>query len=194
MIVEINKFDIQRKIQDFNLYTTKRHETYAKVYGLFLKSEGTAKSLTGFRSVPDFEKFNFEELKYYFEKNEIPLASVKFILDKWDDNRSSSAEEMKAFYDQWFVGKAIRSYSDAKNEYLLSRLYLSDEVTQICDKLSFIIGTYCANLELFYDKNFPTQEKSAIAKELRRAEEEITSLIESLKIAMQKEMAIGYYT
>jgi len=47
-ILEFNKFDLQRKIHDFSLFTTKMHETYQNVFSLFLIAEGDVGHLMGF--------------------------------------------------------------------------------------------------------------------------------------------------
>lgn len=55
--MERMKYDFNRYAEDFNLYTTKRHESYLKIHQALLDAESQVLQLRGFIQIPDFSKY-----------------------------------------------------------------------------------------------------------------------------------------
>ena len=65
ILVETEKFDFQRKLQDTNLYSSQKHEIYRRLYKLLLISTARIEDLIGIKEVINFSKLKLEELKKY---------------------------------------------------------------------------------------------------------------------------------
>lgn len=193
-ILDYNKFDLQRKIHDFSLFTTKMHETYQKVFYLFLIAEGNTAQLMGARRRPDYKTMGERELGYALKKNyDLPDVAIEKFTKDWDDKKKSKDDELKKFLDRWEIQQARNSISDAKNEFLTSRLFISDEVNTTLEELVPPLVRYVFNAECLRNPDFPHENRKALAGEMQQDDLLIKTLIVKLKLQMQSELKKGYY-
>jgi len=191
-ILELNKFDLQRKMHDFSLYTTKKHEIYPKLYQLFLLADGRLGELRGFQSKYDFKTLNAEQIIYILKTEyEIPEVSYQKYLTDWDARKESFIDDFIDFMRRVEFQRANRAIIEAKNNALLYDLYLSNEVSEKLLKLSGLLRSYLVDAE--HVKDFIGPERTALAQEMAHTEEEITKLILEIKSIMQSELKKGYY-
>ncbi|WP_440960437.1 hypothetical protein ACN6KS_21305 [Paenibacillus nitricinens] len=194
LIIEQNKFDIQRKMHDFSLYTTKRHEIYTKLYSLFMTAQGSVASMWGYRQIPDFAKFNAEELKKYLLENDVIEEKMIYFLNNWEfSERRETAKEIQKLYNNIEIMKARKEVIKTHNEHLYSRLYLSDTVSDICGRLSTGLRQICNDLEEIFNDEIPNRDKVDVRRELNAKLDRVSEEMIELKEHMQKELAIGYY-
>lgn len=79
LTAEAEKFNYQRKIQDFSLYTTKKHEKYIKIYEFALETKskiynfhiGTESKENKLRSISD----SFTNFKNYYDSSKLYLTN-----------------------------------------------------------------------------------------------------------------------
>lgn len=50
-------------IQDFNLYTSKKHEKYPELYKLIMVADGDIKGLRGMKITLSFQEFGKEDIR-----------------------------------------------------------------------------------------------------------------------------------
>ncbi len=194
-IMEFNKFDIQRKIQDFNLYTVKKHEVYLTLYRLFHEADGYARGMYGLRHVPDYKNHTSSEISKILDESEVGEERKKYFLERWESRyeNSSIVDEFSKLMDRIRVNMADEQQKKAHNEWIYSKLYLSENVDELCSELSNLLWQVCWDLHTYYDQNVPGQDKVEPMKSIKENNEKISSLLVELKNEMQKELSIGYY-
>lgn len=188
-ILEFNKFDLQRKMHDFNLFNTKKHEVYPKLYELILMAEGKLFSLQGFRQVPDYIRMNVEELERSLKLNYgFDDVDLKWILENWESDKENVFEELKKLLRRVEIGNARSAVYDAQNFYLLSRLYLTEEIFISQNKLFEKMLHYVIDIE--HLGNADTADRIAMRKSIDENKELIKQLVkksgELLKGELQK--------
>lgn len=194
LIIEQNKFDIQRKMHDFSLYTTKRHEMYSKLYSLFMTAQGSVGSMWGYRQVPDFSKYKLEELHKYLLENNVSDEKVTYYMSNWDfPERRETAKEVQKLYDTLELAKAKRDAIKTHNEHLYSRLYLSEPVSNICGNISLRLRQVCDDLDEIFNDEIPGRDRVEVRKGITTKLDLINEEMLQLKSHMQKELSIGYY-
>ncbi|GAV11334.1 hypothetical protein [Paenibacillus sp. NAIST15-1] len=196
LLVEANKFDIQRKMYDFNLYTTKRHETYMKLYNLFLEASSRVSRFQGIRQIPDFKNFSNEVIAEYLRRFNLSESEWLTIAENWNNGTDPYlVKKVESYYNINEVREMEAAYVKAKNEYLLTRLYLSKKVESICLILSSKLTEALLELEEIYDINYIEQDINLTEsrKNLRKIHDDINLHSLELKDEMQKELSIGYY-
>ena len=147
----------------------------------------------GLRSVPDFLSINSKQLEYFFNKYEIPEVMVEEYIVNWDQTKLERLQDLKDFINRYEIGNARSAWIDAKNEYLLSRLYLSNEVIEICDNMSRAIGSYLIDVESIYDRDFPHEERKRVSESIQKNELIIDTSILKLREQMIEEIGVGNY-
>jgi hypothetical protein len=192
-ITEFNKFDMQRKFQDFTLFTTKRHEAYVVLYDLYLTAEGMSRGLMGFRQVPDYIRYNAKELEHSLKARGLSQVKIEQFVESWDNEKEHKVDELKEYIQSFEIRSAMDAATAVSNKYLISRLYLSDEVSTICETLTKAIRGYNFDLENFYDKNYPIEERRRVRESMSKNETQIEQSLQELKEQMQKELSVGYY-
>ncbi|KGE17552.1 hypothetical protein [Paenibacillus wynnii] len=129
------KFDLQKKIHDYSLYSVKRHEIYPQLFKLLLIAEGNIRSLFGFRRVLTFEEFNKADIKIFMEGREVVEGKQELILSLWDNQKNNAIEELKAYLKVLDIQDARKSLVEAKNYLLFSELFLSENVALKSDEV-----------------------------------------------------------
>ena len=80
-INEQQKFDYQRWMTDFGLFTQKKHEAYAELYKLILIADGSLERLSGFRSVPSFNEYTRADMEKYLGDQHIVEGFIPQLVD-----------------------------------------------------------------------------------------------------------------
>lgn len=193
-ITEFNKFDLQRKLSDFNLYTVKKHDIYVELFDLFMRADGHTGGLMGYRSVPDYKKYTAKQLEYSLEKLGFPAHDIEEFTTNWDEEKDYKFEKLKAYIQRYEISSARNIIIEAKNKFLLSRLYISTEVDEILSALSSTLNLYVLDVEFLLEENLDAVDRIVIRESKDTNEKIIIESLTKLKEQMQKEISIGYYT
>jgi len=192
---EAEKFNYQRKIQDFSLYTVKKHERYVSLYELILEAESRICGIYGFKSVPTYQEYNEKDIRKIMTDENFPEGKIDEIFDIWkNQGKDSAIEAMRKFFRLVEVQKASNSFDAFKRQYVLSKLYLSDSID---NKISEIIGTLAAVLAHYESfAQLPFEVRREMKEEIRESaklQESVRPQIEELTELLKKELAVGYY-
>lgn len=136
---------------------------------------------------------NSKQLEYFFKKYEIPEVMVEDYLKDWDEVKHEKIEDLKDLINRYEISSARTAWSEAKNEYLFSRLYLSNKVLNICDELSKAIGSYLIDVESVYDRNYPHGERKRVSESIEKNNLIIDRALVELRIQMIEEIGVGNY-
>lgn len=174
----------QRRIQDFNLYTTKRHEVYPELYKLILIADGNIRGLVGLRSVLTFEEFNREDLENYLKEKNVVQGKKNELLSLWDADKDRGIKKMKKYLRLLEIHQAKLTFHEAKNYFLMSELYLSERVSNQFTILLGFVGQYLTTVEYPYGVN--VADRSSL-------EHAIIENSNILKQLMYDELTVSYY-
>lgn len=189
------KFDYQRKIQDFNIYTTNKHKSYIELYEQLLKAYTSVTTLTGLIYTPTFEEYNNNDLLKYLQERKIPEGKINEILNLWDKDNDRAKEEILKYNHLRDVSLARNNLLEAQNIYWRAQLYFSEDVINktkiVIDKL-WKIQIYEQNI-LNPQTRDMYREENSIIKEIGAAREELPNKLDMLIKDMKRELSVGYY-
>ncbi|MMZ54637.1 hypothetical protein D1872_164620 [compost metagenome] len=204
------KFDYQRMIQDFNHYTSKRHEIYPELYGKIIKTYDD--SLKWY--VIDYSRL-FTDRK---------IITCKFFLERYTEK---SKEEIELFLERLeileeheklleiknevyiFNSQLVKkSFDEAQNYFLNQELYLSEEVISLCKNIFLKLKHigFMATISRSDAKIINVQKDLHNWANLRGADiknafvefegalEDLPKEVHKLKLQLKKELSVGDYT
>jgi hypothetical protein len=191
LILETNKFDFQRKMSDFNLYTNKRHESYMNIYDMYLRADGEIRGLMGLRSLPDYREFGREDLEKRLRSFNLLENVINDFLQKWDvatshTDKTQLHREINDYIKKIEPKIAKNKLSEAKNYYLTRRIYLSEEVCNLLESLTTNLSNYAIGVEFLFNGNIPFTDRQSI-------DLLITNDFSQLQTKMTTELQAGYY-
>ena len=136
LIMEDTKFDFQRKIHDFTLYATKKHEAYAELNNILRDVAGKISNLEDMQ-----EEHNFTETQHAlreavsrFHGYYLYLSpSIIDIIIQLLENLQKLLEERKKFHDR--VNSILRISNDAQDKHTEIVWKLTESVENLGKKL-----------------------------------------------------------
>jgi len=190
-ISEQQKFNYQRWITDFSLFTQKKHEAYAELYKLLLIADGSLESLFGFRQVPSFDEYTREDMEKYLCDYQIVEGFIPKLLEDWDTSRNSCVQKIREYLTLIDFQKADKARTEAQNYFLINSVYFSEAIEEIVSELLTLLGHQYvidrdSRIEHHSDETGRAERKSIKVKK--------PLLISKLKATMRSEMSAGYYT
>lgn len=205
LITEEKKFDYQRKIQDFNLYTSKKHESYQELYRLVVTAKHKIIDLAD-----ETELENSSGLSLY--DYVLDLEAVKNIKGKLnslnqDSNDSKSKysnieseirKQRSVVVEQKFLDmdNSINEYEDY---FRRVEVFCSYEVTVFCEDILMLMRNLATGLK----HNITIREAGPeFMQELSQLPEDFVSKYKSnlrkygddLKNAIKEELSVGDYS
>lgn len=193
-ITEDIKYDYQRKIHDFSLFSNKKHEVYAELYKLLNDANSKIKIATAvFRQYPDFRNQQFEKVEKYLKEYPVSDDTIEHVRSKWISDRNEGIKEFQRAVDMEKVIKADESRTEAYLYLINNELFLNDEVAEnahdIADKLRLlVISEHHKVLD-----GYEGISRKDFYNEQREHNKTIDEKLKIVKVSMQKELAIGYY-
>lgn len=189
-INEQQKFNYQRWITDFGLFTQKKHEANAELYRLVLIADGSLEGLYGFRQVPSFDEYTREDMKKYLLDQHVVEGFIPQLLEDWETSWGECIRKIREYQTVIEFQKADRARTDASNYYLLNSVYFSEAVEAIVSEVLTLLGhqyiiDYQSRVEHYSDETGRAERK--------QIKEKKPVLISKLKATIRKEMSVGYY-
>ncbi|CAG7651724.1 hypothetical protein ACFQI7_27885 [Paenibacillus allorhizosphaerae] len=194
LIVEANKFDYQRKIADFNLYTAKRHESYMDLYDKVLLADGYIRSLMGFQNRPDYREYGLEDLEKWLKSFNLLSNKIEEFKNKWTKTEGvDKTRERQELHRE--IGNYIRmvevqvanlKLSEAKNYFLSKRLYFSDEVIVLTSAIIADLNNFSTRVEYLRAHQEPFLDRQSL-------EQAIENNLESVRKKIKAELSVGDY-
>ena len=188
LITENARYNFQRKIQDFSLYTVEKHKRYIELHKLILNAHGRIFELSGRVSSLDLKEFGKSDIEIYLEDRNLLRKKRLELLSLWDkdtsNNKETAISEINQYCRALDIGGARDELTEARNYYLKSRLYLSTtadaSIKDFLDKLSKRLGYM----------EFPDGNAG---EEIRSLQNEISVKLDEIVMQMKEELSIGYY-
>ncbi|PBB04976.1 hypothetical protein [Salimicrobium humidisoli] len=199
LITEEQKFDYQRKLQDFNLYRTQRHESYRVLYKNAVTAVKNVKKM-GNHQFPNFESMTDDEIFLYLKKEMVDEIDINEALRKYGESEDTSF--LKTSLAKAKATVIIKKVEEFENHYRENELYYSKEIIEtakpmidIFEQLTKILALQSITNSVF-DFDINELGISWIEEELSKVEDnkdELEARLESLKSAIVNELSIGEY-
>ena len=186
------EFDYQRKIQDFSLYTTKKHEKYIELHELLNIANGAIRGLMGLQHELTYEEFNKEDVEKMLFDLKVPSGKINEIFTIWDDNGKEKAiKVMKEYLQMFKIISAKDSLIEVNNFYLKSRLFFSNDLCNYFEKShSNLNELFALSKESIKLPGSLGRNGSIKINELR---DKVKKCMDQLEETMKNEISIGYY-
>jgi hypothetical protein len=177
-------FDYQRRLQDFNLFVTKKHDAIARLHELLLDAMSRVAHLASTQTTRAvLDHLNAADASHYLQHDaNIPSGKRDEILSFWETNREHAVSLLYEYQDWMQPELAQRAWDKAHNERLRSDLYLPPDVSRAASELLHGLAMLLRQASVENGRPSPdTQHRAAaIHKEL-----------ELLRALMRAEMARG---
>ncbi|WP_462394005.1 hypothetical protein [Mitsuokella multacida] len=186
-MLELKKFDLNRREKDFSLYSSKRHETYLLLHQAILDAKSKVFSLRGFTTTPNFYIFSFSEMESWLNEHSFVDSQKKSVLDIWERDKTEAVRKVNELVKLIRESDASLATNKANNTMLDYQLYLSEEIFASSSRL--ISDIYKLNIN-YQSSNYnpvKTHEESELLKE--KVNNEFDEITKKMKAELQK----GYY-
>jgi hypothetical protein len=180
---EANRFSLQRTMQEFSLFATKKHEVYAGLYRRVRLSEGRlADVVSGVRITPTFLDFDREDVEKFLTEMRYSARKIREVLEAFDVSPEKAVEAYEEHQPTVKLFRARKRLDSAISFFLLNELYLSPEVAELSQKL--LLGMR----ELLYGIMSGASEPFSEERQLLKR---ITTELEKVRGQMQQEVQAG---
>lgn len=191
VLTEGARFDYARKIHDFGLFSSKRHEVYSHLYEAVRKVHGGVVGLFGYNEYPNLLGHSTDELRETLKCEGFLEADREDILSLWTTDsrdRDQAQRRVHTLLRQRAKNQADRLWAEAWNEWLLSEIYLSDSVLEKCGEILRRLNSIRmdARFEHFYANRTKYEERA-------RDTEQVNNDLGALRKAMREELMRGDY-
>ncbi len=183
MLTEAARFDYQRRMQDFSLFASKKHEINARLFELLRIAEGAAHGIRGPGHSLTFEEYNEADLLRYMTDQNIVEGKREEIIKIWQSSKQDGIQALKEYLSVIGIGKAKANRQHVINFVLANELYLLPDVVKAVYRCLALFGNRIADAE--YDLD-------ALMRPPIRPQE-ITEAVEAVRELLRKEISIGYY-
>lgn len=179
-------FNYQRKIHDFTLYSTKRHDIYIQIYKSLLDAKSKVFSLIGgisntnfnFYSVvggqSEMHEFIETEEMTHVDREELKLLAKTNEVVKFD-------KKVKEIDKKNRINEASKAIVELNNEYLLNELFISVEVSNE-------INSFLSNLRKLYSVSIYNT-----SGDWTQLKDGLTKQQQIIKEMIKEELSIGDY-
>jgi hypothetical protein len=183
------KFNYQRKIHDFGLYSNKRHEIYPELYkqirrcaSEYLQTDKTLKRY----NIPDFSDYSVEDVEISI-RDRVNEEKVNELLVLFAENKQDGIKEIERQIKYSQLLKQKRLNLDTHDYFLINELYLTKEVGELWEKIFNRIHVLTESyiFDWIYDKPM-----SFNGSDLGEISDNLDALLEIFK----EELSIGDYS
>ncbi|MFP7255918.1 hypothetical protein [Terribacillus saccharophilus] len=172
--------DFQRRIHDFGLYSTKRHEKYSETYRLLQIAYNAIVELSELKFPDDFNEIIDKE-----EHDTITLSTYLRFYDISEDD----------------INKFMALNLDLHYKKLQAELIVINKFLQIAKSKYETVETFIIQNELFFSFDVESLTNACLSKIKSHIKytkngynsEDILPKLELLKLKMKEEMSVGYY-
>jgi len=180
------KLQQQKNFKDFELFTSKKHKKYPKMYYLLEAAYGQIFALRGLGRFLTFKNVNEEDLSLYFDELTMTSFDKSRILEIWRTNNQHAVDEIRKIEKVLKYQIARQKWLEANNYYIYNILYFSDDVSKSCEQLLNNLHDYLLYLEP--DFVFTSPEMTIKPRELR--ETILPEDRDKVRTEMKKELRI----
>lgn len=177
-----------RYSQDYQLFSTKRNDVYAELYGLLERAAGQAAPLFQMIRIGYlYGQADPRDLRRHVEEREGLLASERDgVIKELEAGRFDEAvRKLEALEHPWLSRLAEQAWTEAKNYWILHGLFLSPEVDQQMDAVNQLFAQMSTELRFPERGGIDHVKRAALLASVHGA-------LAALKETMRSEMQAGF--
>lgn len=131
-------FDYQRRLQEYNLFIAKKHQTLAELHELLLDAYSQiSRWAQGGTDRVLLARHNYQDASDYLEKHtNVPKGKRSEIMDLWETDRDEALRLLYEFQDSMQGEYARRAWVKANNYRLGHELYLPEPISARADEFT----------------------------------------------------------
>ena len=195
VVTEHAKFDLQRKLHDFTLYTAKRHEAYVELYNLLRAAADRVCNLEH-QEYLNFAGYGREEFEDYLRREGMKNRRIEELSNEW---QSGGIDEVNKALEEHNYVQARTDLNDAADLYRKHYLYLSPSMCDIIGNLLKSLQKLLEECAEWYSSVHSTITLSSKRQDnytlkVAKLQEGIESIGSKLLEKMRKELSVGYYS
>lgn len=191
IINELSKFDYQRKLTDYKLFTEFKHTIYRQIFSKIILTYAHCFRPFGLKEYPNFQNYTLKEVIDQIKSLNVLDELIIFINSNWDKNKHDCIKKIRKVYDFKDAEESRKCQIEAKNYFYENILYVSNDIEKLIKEVLSKIIEINIIWETCEDFSNVSEEE---LKKIREYEKELQELIyNKLKTLMNKELAVGYY-
>lgn len=167
VLTEDAKTEFSRQLQNFSIYNTKRHETYALLYALFLQSFQEISSLNIKLAANNFSQYSSKKLEKLLQDIGAEQSIIDRYVTNWENQKQNweVLETLSKDVKSIKIELAHNKLQKTKNEFLKLLFYISkqveDEMWQVYLNLQALIDNRYYDPSIVEDQEFIKIRESA---------------------------------
>ncbi|HWO78762.1 MAG TPA: hypothetical protein VNM69_23125 [Bacillus sp. (in: firmicutes)] len=126
---EQRKLDFERKIHDFSLYSSKKHNVYPEIYKLLLETRLFLIHCNTENEIPLSLRENPRGLNVYLIDMGVPEEKRKELMYNYDINKSNSIKDMAEVIFLLKINDLSKNITKAKDFFYANEIYVSEELS-----------------------------------------------------------------
>ena len=143
LLTEKIKFELQREMIKVQLYNQSSQLIYPEMYKKILIAHGSVIGLMGLKRVPDYKKYETDDVRELLTKRSVPNSSIEEIVRKYSISRAAGVEALEKLIRLIELDEAQNEFAEVKDFWLINELYLDDEISDT-------IGSFLDDLWIVY--------------------------------------------
>jgi len=196
-LTEEAKFNYQRLLSDFNLYSVKKHEHYIQIYNSLIIAHGSVFYLaSSLKQLSTYDFFNEQDMDEHLNKIGTPRGRTDELIGIWKTDKKSGIKEIQkheTYLEEW---KVERDVDKLNNTYWGSQLNLSGDLKELLKTLIADLRTLSINAKREYQPisgNISGEDYMKLYEENKKSKAIINENMEKITAKMQNELSVGYY-
>ncbi|PAD35957.1 hypothetical protein [Terribacillus saccharophilus] len=197
LVVKNVEHDYQRRIHDFTLFSSKKHEVYMNVYKMVCNLEAklqlSTEYMNKFYNLVRFSD-NFVDIREYLIKEDVPELRVRELEDIYKKDKILGIKEFEKMMDFHELLKSDEIRVETYEEVVVSELYIKEEVSKKVHEMIEISRKliYYFNKEKELINGFGSGDLiDKYRKENKQRKKDLTQKREEIKKLMENELNVN---
>ncbi len=139
VMTELSKSDYQKSLQNYSLYISKMHNSYAKIFEL--AHEAFSKAIWAFgpcvKEIPDLTvtSLHYGDFEPFFREQGFTQSHLEYLENNWDLNRTHAISKAYEILSSCERNAARFALKELQNTYIVNRIYISADIDLILTEI-----------------------------------------------------------
>ena len=175
------KSDLQKEVINSQFVIEKRHKIIPNLYKLVMNADGAIRGLHGVGYEPTYEEWNEDDFEKAFDEMNVLGGMRTELHEILKSNREKGIKKWRQYKRMLEIHRARNALMEARNELLVSEIYLNPIIVDSLRELLKTLGHYLISIE----HPRPLGEKD---KKPSEWEKEIVEQVDASKMLLRDEL------
>jgi hypothetical protein len=185
---EQRQFTFERKLQDFNVISIKKHEMYPGLYKVLKKAHTNLTIFELTARLPDIE--NVGSIEEFLANREVPISFFSKVYEKWKDKDVNNFFILQRTLMLYNYEKVNKDISNAYELFYETDIYLPDDISRniksLLRNMIYLITAY-GN---YAENGLKTKENEILDNQIKSELEDYMGIIRK---QIKQEILMGNY-